>query len=55
MDDVEIKPQKLADLENRLKGEDKEQFLSFMAGMLQWRQEDRKTAAELLQDPWLKS
>ncbi|KAL2800487.1 CMGC protein kinase [Aspergillus keveii] len=32
---------------------DKEMFMDFMRGMLQWRPEDRKTAKELLQDPWL--
>jgi len=28
-------------------------FLDFVRGMLAWRPEDRKTAAELLQHPWL--
>jgi serine/threonine-protein kinase SRPK3 len=36
-----------------LEGKNKEDFLSFVRGMLQWRPEDRKTAAQLLQDPWL--
>lgn len=36
-----------------LDGRNKELFLAFMGGMLQWRPEDRKTAKELLQDPWL--
>lgn len=43
-------------LEDRLtglEGEEKVRFLSFMKKMLQWRQEDRKTTAELLEDPWL--
>ncbi|RAL00839.1 kinase domain protein [Aspergillus ibericus CBS 121593] len=34
-------------------GRNKEMFLAFIRGMLQWRPEDRKTAKELLQDPWL--
>lgn len=39
--------------EEFLDGRNKEMFLTFMRGMLQWRPEDRKTAKELLQDPWL--
>lgn len=55
MDDVEIEQKNLEDLEERLEGENKSDFLSFLRGMLQWRPEDRKTAAELLEDPWLNS
>lgn len=40
--------------EVRLQGENKEMFLEMMRGMLQWRPEDRKTAKQLLEDPWLK-
>jgi hypothetical protein len=43
----------LEKLEQFLKERNKEMFLDFMRGMLQWRPEDRKTAEELLQDPWL--
>jgi len=39
--------------EEFLDGKNKEMFIAFMRGMLQWRPEDRKTAKELLQDPWL--
>lgn len=39
--------------EERLEGENKAVFLRFMRGMLQWRPEDRKTAKELFDDPWL--
>ncbi|GKZ23577.1 hypothetical protein AbraIFM66951_009850 [Aspergillus brasiliensis] len=39
--------------EEYLEGSNKKTFLSFMRGMLQWRPEDRKTAQELLRDPWL--
>jgi hypothetical protein len=39
--------------EEFLKGRNKEMFLAFIRGMLQWRPEDRKTARDLLQDPWL--
>ncbi|KAK2839345.1 hypothetical protein FQN49_006230 [Arthroderma sp. PD_2] len=38
-----------------LAGRNKEMFLNFMRGMLTWRPEDRKTAKELLEDPWLKT
>ncbi|KAH6712576.1 CMGC protein kinase [Leptodontidium sp. MPI-SDFR-AT-0119] len=36
-----------------LEGDDKRQFLGFVKKMLQWLPEDRKTAKELLEDPWL--
>lgn len=36
-----------------LKGRNKEMFLNLMRGMRAWRPEDRKTAKELLEDPWL--
>ena len=39
--------------EQFLKGRNKAMFLEFVRGMLAWRPEDRKTAAELLKDPWL--
>ncbi len=32
---------------------EKEQFLDFVRGMLRWVPEERKTAKELLDDPWL--
>ncbi|CZR51292.1 uncharacterized protein PAC_01167 [Phialocephala subalpina] len=41
--------------EEYLDGENKEMFLRFMREMLQWRPEHRKTASELLGDPWLNS
>ncbi|KAG5205245.1 CMGC protein kinase [Trichophyton interdigitale] len=36
-----------------LEGEHKVQFLTFARKMLQWLPEDRKTAKELVEDPWL--
>lgn len=36
-----------------LEGEQKVQFLTFARKMLQWLPEDRKTAKELVEDPWL--
>jgi len=43
----------LEQLEEFLGGKNKEMFLKFMRGMLQWRPEDRKIARQLLEDPWL--
>ncbi|KAJ5799909.1 uncharacterized protein N7518_001977 [Penicillium psychrosexuale] len=52
--DLEIpKDASLHNSEQFLSGRNKEMFLEFMKGMLQWKPEDRKTAKELLQDPWL--
>ncbi|PGH23419.1 CMGC/SRPK protein kinase [Polytolypa hystricis UAMH7299] len=52
--DIEIPQQVgLEASEEFLRGRNKEMFLDFMKGMIQWRPEDRKTAKELLQDPWL--
>lgn len=52
--DIEIPTEVSLELsEEFLEGENKEMFMAFMGGMLQWRPEDRKTAKELLQDPWL--
>ncbi|PLB33109.1 protein kinase-like protein [Aspergillus candidus] len=38
-----------------VRGEDKRMFIEFVQRMLQWRPEERSTASELLQDPWLSS
>ncbi|EEH04351.1 protein kinase [Histoplasma capsulatum G186AR] len=51
--DIEIPQASLEESEEFLEGRNKEMFLVFMRGMLQWRPEDRKTAKELLEDPWL--
>lgn len=40
-------------VEENLEGKDKELFLNFIKSMLQWEPERRKTARELLDDPWL--
>ncbi|KAL1847252.1 hypothetical protein VTK73DRAFT_10387 [Phialemonium thermophilum] len=45
----------LEEEEEALEGEDGELFLAFLRRTLQWRPEDRPTARELLDDPWLKS
>ncbi|KAF2210418.1 hypothetical protein CERZMDRAFT_113333 [Cercospora zeae-maydis SCOH1-5] len=41
--------------ESVLEGAEKDQFLAFMSKTLQWRPEDRATAKQLLQDPWVVS
>lgn len=49
-------PLSLDTLESRLKdfpSESKDGFLSFLRSMLRWRPEDRATARDLLNDPWL--
>lgn len=38
---------------SNLSGEDKRLFLQFVARMLRWLPEDRATAKQLLEDPWL--
>lgn len=48
-----IQKAKLEDMEQRLEGENKEKFLNLIKAMLQWRPEDRNTARELLEHPWL--
>jgi hypothetical protein len=52
--DIEIPTEvSLEQSEEFLEGRNKEMFVAFMRGMLQWRPEGRKTAKDLLQDPWL--
>ena len=43
----------LEKLEENLEGKRKELFVKFLSSMLQWLPEHRKTAKELLNDPWL--
>jgi serine/threonine-protein kinase SRPK3 len=43
----------LEDSITTLAGDDKTLFLEFARSMLEWIPEKRKTAKELLQDPWL--
>ncbi|EXJ79988.1 CMGC/SRPK protein kinase [Capronia epimyces CBS 606.96] len=43
----------LEDIETRLVGQEKEVFLNFMRSMLKWLPEERSSANELLDDPWL--
>ncbi|PGH12244.1 hypothetical protein AJ79_04424 [Helicocarpus griseus UAMH5409] len=43
----------LEDAEVYLTEKERELFLQFIRSMLKWLPEERKTAAESLQDPWL--
>jgi len=52
-EDASIIPVALEDIESRLEGSEKVSFLDFLRTMLRWLPEERKTAKELLQDPWL--
>lgn len=47
------KDMELEKLELGLQGRNKELFLNMMRGMLQWRPEDRKSAGQLADDPWI--
>jgi len=40
-------------LEKRLAGNEKDLFIGFLRSMLKWLPEERRTAGQLLQDPWL--
>lgn len=46
-----VKGKRLADTVTELVGDEKDVFLDFASGMLQWLPENRKTARELLQHP----
>ena len=48
-----VPPTSLESLETRLSGPEKESFLHFLRSMLKWLPEERKTARQLLDDPWL--
>ncbi|KAJ8081028.1 hypothetical protein PM082_017868 [Marasmius tenuissimus] len=43
----------LEDVVTRFEGEEKVLFLKFVRRMLKWRPEERNSAKELLEDPWL--
>jgi serine/threonine-protein kinase SRPK3 len=45
----------LEDSVKSLEGEEKQHFLNFIKKMITWWPKDRKTADELLEDPWLNS
>ncbi|EEP81777.1 predicted protein [Uncinocarpus reesii 1704] len=49
----EIPSYRLEDSETALEGRERDLFLQFIRSMLTWLPEHRKTAKELLDDPWL--
>ncbi|KFZ06297.1 hypothetical protein V501_07577 [Pseudogymnoascus sp. VKM F-4519 (FW-2642)] len=52
-EDAAIPLVSLDSLEKRLSGQEKQLFIQFMRSMLKWMPEERKTAKQLLDDPWL--
>lgn len=50
---AEVPKGNLEDAEKRLEGEEKALFLNFARKMLKWKPEERSSAKELLDDPWL--
>jgi len=50
---VQIPLLSLEESEENLEGETKKVFLLFIRSMLKWVPEERKSARELLDDPWL--
>ena len=40
---------------SQVKGEEKKKFIDFVRRMIKWRPEERSTAKELLNDPYLRS
>ncbi|KAF2189938.1 kinase-like protein [Zopfia rhizophila CBS 207.26] len=51
--DIVIPATSLESEEENLEGEEKALFLQFLRSMLQWEPRDRKSAKELIEDPWL--
>ncbi|KAE9376111.1 putative CDK4/6 [Stipitochalara longipes BDJ] len=51
--DIEIPKSSLDNEEENLEGEEKKLFLEFLKKMIQWVPEDRRSAKELVEDPWL--
>ena len=52
-DDAAVPPISMEGLEKRLSGSEKGYFLDFLRSMLTWLPEERRTARQLLDDPWL--
>lgn len=50
---VEVPDFSLDDSEEHLKGENKEMFMRFVRKMLRWDPEERRSAREILTNPWL--
>lgn len=52
-EDAIVPRNSLEKLEERLSGGEKESFLHFLRSILKWLPEERRTARQLLEDPWL--
>lgn len=52
---MKIPSNSLEQFEENLEGKEKALFLQFMRKMLQWVLEERMSAFDLLDDPWLNS
>ena len=52
---IEANPKPKGDRVDGLEGTEKEEFLSFIRCMIAWKPENRKTARQWLDDPWLTS
>jgi serine/threonine-protein kinase SRPK3 len=50
---MKIEQTSLEDEEENLEGGEKKVFVQFLKKMVQWRSEDRLSAKELMEDPWL--
>ena len=51
--DIQITQTSLEKEEENLEGEEKIIFLQFLGKMVHWVPEGRKSAKELMEDPWL--
>lgn len=51
--DGEIPESSFEEEECNLEGAEQAEFLVFLRKMLQWKPEDRLSARELMEDPWL--
>ncbi|EPE36474.1 Protein kinase-like (PK-like) [Glarea lozoyensis ATCC 20868] len=55
IDETKVPSKSLEEMEENLTGRDQVAFLEFMRKMLRWVPEDRMSAFDLLDDPWLNS
>ena len=53
MSDLQVNKSSLEEEEENLEGKEKVIFLQFLRKMIQWVPEERKSAKELMVDPWL--
>jgi hypothetical protein len=53
--DPPLSPITIEDFEEKLQGASKIAFLKFLRSMLAWVPDERKSARDLLKDPWLQA